>query len=245
MEKSKSNTITIGKITFWQGLTGLFAILFVVSLFTGGFGSGGSNERAAVDTQPAQAAQPTQPTAQPNAPSIDMATLIDDDHVKGDSDAPVTIVEWSDFECPFCARFYRDTLAQIESEYIDTGKVKLVYRDFPLGFHAQAQKSAEAAECAGEQDKFWEMHDILFEQGVAGGVDSFKQFASDIGLNTAEFNECLDSGSMAAEVAKDMRDGQAVGITGTPGFIINGKKVSGAQPFSAFKQVIDAALAQA
>lgn len=242
MEKSKSNTISINKTTFWQGLTGLFALLFVISLFTGGF-VGGSSERVAADAQPAQAA-PSQPT-QPSAPSIDMDSLIDDDHVKGDPDAPVTIVEWSDFECPFCARFYRDTLSQIESEYIDTGKVKLVYRDFPLGFHAQAQKSAEAAECAGEQNKYWEMHDLLFENGVAGGVDSFKQFAADIGLNTAEFNECLDSGAMAAETAKDMRDGQAVGITGTPGFIINGQLVSGAQPFSAFKQVIDAALAQA
>ena len=162
--------------------------------------------------------------------------------MKGDKDAPVTIIEWSDFECPFCARFYRDTLPLIEEEYIKTGKVKLVFRDFPLSFHQNAQKAAEAAECAGEQGKFWEMHDLLFEQGVEGGTAGCKQYEKQLGLNTAKFNECLDSGAMASEVRKDTADGAAAGIQGTPGFLINGKLVSGAQPFSSFKQVIDAEL---
>lgn len=178
------------------------------------------------------------------APKIDMKQLADDDHFKGDDNAPVVIVEFSDFECPFCTRFYSETLALIEETYINTGKVKFVYRDFPLSFHPNAQKAAEAAECAGEQDKYYEMHDKLFEEGVNGGVNSFKQFASDIGLDTNKFNECLDSGEMASEVQKDMQDGSAVGIRGTPGFIINGQLVSGAQPFSNFKQVIDAELAK-
>jgi len=170
---------------------------------------------------------------------------IDDDAVKGDANAPVTIIEFSDYECPFCGRFYSDTLPQIISEYIDTGKVKLVYRDFPLNFHPQARKAAEAAECAGEQGKYYEMHDLLFEKGVSGGESSFKQYAKDIGLDSSEFDSCLDSGEMADEVQKDLDDGTAAGVSGTPGFFINGRQLSGAQPFSAFKTIIDEELAAA
>lgn len=186
--------------------------------------------------------QPSQPTAPTPTPIIDMTGLVDDDSVKGDADAPVTIVEFSDYECPFCARFYSQTYGQIVSEYIDTGKVKLIFRDFPLSFHQQAQKAAEAAECAGEQGKYYEMHDMLFEDGVVGGIPTFKGYAQDIGLDTTEFNTCLDSGAMASEVQKDFLDGQKAGVRGTPAFIINGKLVSGAQPFTVFQQVIDAEL---
>lgn len=230
----------INKLTLWKTASAVLAVLLVISIYTGGF-VGGSAE---ADTQGAQAAQPRDQGGADIDVEEMMAALIDDDTVKGDSDAPVTIVEWSDFECPFCTRFYTQTFKQIDEEYIKTGKVKMVYRDFPLSFHANAQKAAEAAECAGEQGKFWEMHDKLFDNGVDGGVPSFKQFAADIGLGTAEFNDCLDSGSMASEVQKDMDDGVALGIRGTPGFIINGQLVSGAQPFSVFKQVIDEALGE-
>lgn len=164
---------------------------------------------------------------------------IDNDAVLGDDDAPITIIEFSDYECPFCTRFYLNTLPQIKSEYIDTGKVKLIYRDYPLGFHANAQKAAEAAECAGEQEKYYEMHDKLFDEGVDGGVSSFKQYAKEIGLNAEEFNECLDSGEMASEVQKDFQDGQRAGVQGTPTFFINGKILKGAQPFEVFKQIIE------
>ncbi|MBI4152172.1 DsbA family protein [Candidatus Woesearchaeota archaeon] len=179
----------------------------------------------------------------PTAP-VDMKQLVDDDAVKGDANAPVTIVEFSDYECPFCARFYEQTLSQINEKYIKTGKVKFVYRDFPLSFHPQAQKAAEAAECAGEQGKYYEMHDLLFEKGVQGGVAGFKQYAQELGLDTGKFNSCLDSGQMAAEIRKDMADGAAAGVQGTPGFFVNGIEISGAQPFEVFQQVIDAALAQ-
>lgn len=230
MTSSDDGSITISKTTVWQIVSAILVIALMVALYPGSSTGGvvADNGGAVV--------------ANNNGADIDMVALADDDHFKGDVDAPVVIVEFSDYECPFCTRFYEQTLSQIEKEYIDTGKVKFVYRDFPLGFHTQAQKAAEAAECAGEQDKYYDMHDKLFDNGVAGGVDSFKQFASEIGLNTGDFNDCLDSGEMADEVAKDMRDGQAAGVTGTPGFIINGQLVSGAQPFSAFKQVIDAAL---
>lgn len=187
-------------------------------------------------------AAPSANNPSPSAPAANIKEMMDDDAVKGSQDAPVTIVEFSDYECPYCGRFYRDTLGQIEKQYIDTGKVKLVYRDFPLGFHKDAQKAAEAAECAGEQGKYYEMHNLLFEKGVAGGSSSFKSYASEIGLDRGEFDSCLDSGKMASEIAKDSKDGQALGVRGTPAFFINGKMISGAQPFSVFKAEIEAAL---
>ncbi len=229
-EVKKTKTITIEKITIWKGVTAILTALLVISIFTSGFG---------YRSEDAGAAQPAQQRQEAPAKKLDMKDLIDDDAIKGDKKAPVTIVEWSDYECPFCVRFYKETLGKIDTEYIKTGKVKLIYRDFPLGFHANAQKAAEAAECAGEQGKYYEMHDKLFEEGVDGGVTAFKKYASDIGLDTGKFDECLDSNKMASEVTKDMQDGQAAGVSGTPGFIINGQLVSGAQPFSVFKQIID------
>jgi len=166
----------------------------------------------------------------------------DDDDIKGDPNAPVTIIEFSDYECPFCTKFYEQTLPELQEKYIDTGKVKFIYRDFPLSGHANAQKAAEAAECAGDQGKYYEMHDMLFESGASGGVNTYKQYASGIGLNTAEFNECLDSGKYYDEVQKDLRDGSAAGVRGTPAFFINGIFLSGAQPFSAFQQIIESEL---
>ncbi len=228
----------------WKILTVVALALLVVNLYiTSSIANNINILNAQVlegsDNVKAQQPENNPPTQQPPQPTVDMNQLIDDDIIKGDPNAPVTIVEFSDFECPFCARFFEQTLPQIQQNYIDTGKVKFVYRDFPLSIHQNAQKSAEAAECAGEQGKFWEMHDKLFESGVSGGVNSFKQYAADLGLNTAEFNDCLDSGKMASEVQKDMDDGAAIGIRGTPGFIINGVLVSGAQPYSVFEQVID------
>jgi len=217
---------------FWKVTTVVLIAVLAIFAFRGNSG-GGATGGAVV---------PSLGGGDPTPSVVDMEALLDDDAVRGDADAPVTIVEWSDFECPFCARFYSETLPSIEEEYIKTGKVKLIYRDFPLGFHQNAQKAAEAAECAGEQGKYWEMHDMLFEQGVQGGVAGFKQYGKTLGLNTAKFDTCLDSGAMAGEVQQDMADGAAVGIQGTPGFIVNGKLVSGAQPFAVFKQVIDAEL---
>jgi len=184
------------------------------------------------DDQPTQ----TQPTPTQPAPTGD---LTDDDPVKGDPNAPIIIIEFSDFQCPFCERFYTNTLPQIVSQYIDTGKAKLVFRDFPLSFHPNAQPAAEAAECADEQGKFWEMHDKIFENQGSMSVESYKLWAEEIGLNTEQFNSCLDSGKYASEVQKDFSDGAAAGVSGTPTFFINGEKLVGAQPFEAFKAVLD------
>ena len=162
----------------------------------------------------------------------------DDDPVKGMKNAPVTIIEFSDFQCPFCERFFTQTLPLIEKNYIQTGKVRLVYRDFPLGFHENAEKAAEAAECADEQGKFWEYHDKIFANQNAIGVSNLKQYAETLGLNMEKFNSCLDSGKMASEVKEDLKDGTKYGVTGTPSFFINGINLVGAQPYSVFEQII-------
>lgn len=164
---------------------------------------------------------------------------VDNDPVKGLEDAPVTIVEFSDFECPFCARFVKETLPKIEENYIKTGKVKFVFRDFPLPFHPNAQKAHEAAECAREQGKFWEYHDILFKNTQALSVSDLKNYANELGLDTIKFNECLDSGRKTEEVEKDLQDGQNYGVQGTPTFFINGIQIVGAQPYSVFEQIIE------
>lgn len=181
--------------------------------------------------------------------AVKVEVSVDDDPALGEKKAPVTIVEFSDFQCPFCRSFWRDTLSLIKSNYIDTGKVRFVYRDFPLSFHPGSHVAAEAAECAEEQGKFWAMHDQIFhEQDKKGqGTIQFSKtdvvrWAGQAGLNMGQFNQCLDSGKYQAEVDKDSADGSAAGVSGTPSFFINGQVLVGAQPFSAFQQVIEEAL---
>ena len=167
-----------------------------------------------------------------------------DDPMKGDKDAPVTIVEFSDFQCPYCGKFFTDTLPLIQKNYIDTGKAKLVFQDYPLSFHQFAHKAAEAAECADEQGAFWKYHDKIFQNQQSLNLDNLKVWASDLGLNTKKFNTCLDSGAMVSEVQGDMAEGTNLGVSGTPAFLVNGQLITGAQPFEAFKQIIDAELAK-
>lgn len=180
-----------------------------------------------------------QPTPAPTQPPIKLTVSADDDPVKGSSDAPVTMIEFSDYECPFCARYYLQTFPQIDENYIQTGKIKLIFRDYPLGFHQYAKPAAEAAECANEQGKFWEYHDKLFQNQESLDNPSLKQYAVDLGLDATAFNECLDSEIMASEVEKDFQDGVSYGIKGTPTFFINGIKVVGAQPYEVFEQIIE------
>ncbi|MEA2055296.1 MAG: thioredoxin domain-containing protein [Candidatus Thermoplasmatota archaeon] len=164
---------------------------------------------------------------------------IDDDTIMGSEDATVTMIEFSDFECYYCGKFYTETLSQLKTNYIDTGKVKFVYRDYPLAMHQNAQKAAEAAECAGEQGKFWEYHNKLLENQNALDNESLKQYAKDLGLDETQFNTCLDSGEMTSEVQKDFSDGSSYGVTGTPTFFINDQKLVGAKPYSSFESAIE------
>ena len=235
-EESKSDTIKLSKSTLWKASTGVLAVLFVISLFTGGFGIGNGEVKV---------------VNQPSAPSPGLPTTagvvqvsVDDDPVKGDKNAPVTIIEFSDFQCPFCGRFYAETLGQIEEKYIKTGKVRFVYRDFPLtSIHPMAQKAAEAAECADEQEKFWEYHNTIFDNQQSLSLDNLKLWAANLGLDTNKFNDCLESNKYADEVNKDANDAVAAGGQGTPFFVINGRPLSGAQPFAAFQAAIESSLA--
>lgn len=170
----------------------------------------------------------------------------DDDPVLGNKNAKIVMIEFSDYQCPFCRSFWKDALSQIKKDYIDTGKVKLVYRDYPLAFHPMAEPSAQAAECADEQGKYWEFHDKIFaEQDKKGQgtitytVQDLKLWASETGLDAGKFNQCLDSGKYKAEVQKDFDDGGKAGVSGTPSFFINGRLMVGAQPYSAFKAIIE------
>jgi protein-disulfide isomerase len=156
---------------------------------------------------------------------------------KGPAKAPVTIVEFSDFHCPFCRRVI-PTLTQIESKYGD--KIKLVFRDFPIeGLHPGATKAHEAARCANEQGKFWPYHDKLFAGPPKSSPEIFKAFAKELGLDVASFETCFDAGKYQADIKKDIEEGNRVGVTGTPAFFINGRLISGAQPLEAFARIID------
>ena len=161
----------------------------------------------------------------------------------GPEDAPVTLVEFSDYQCPFCARHFQQTLPQLLSNY--DGKIKYVVFNFPIStIHPLAQKASEAAECAYDQGKFWEYHDLLFNNQQALDTASLKGYATTLGLNNDNFNNCLDSGEKTQQVLSDFQTGQNAGVRGTPTFFINGRQLVGAQPLASFTNIIDAALAQ-
>ena len=169
---------------------------------------------------------------------------------KGDKNAKVTIVEFSDFQCPFCKSYYDTTHAQIDEKYIKTGKVKFSYRHYPLSsIHPLAQLAGEASECANEQGKFWEYHDKLFavqeewsSKAEADAITSFAEYAGEIGLDNAALQSCLDTHKFKKAVEDDTAAGSAVQVDGTPAFFVNGYRLTGAQPFSEFEKVIEAEL---
>jgi protein-disulfide isomerase len=168
-------------------------------------------------------------------PRLTIAT--GDNPAKGPADAPVTIVEFSDFQCPFCSRV-TPTIKKLEETY--AGKLRIVFRDLPLTqIHPQAAIAAEAAGCANDQGKFWEMHDRLFANQSKLQAADLKQHATELGLDANAFNTCLDSGKHKADWQKDSEEGQRYGLTGTPAFFVNGRLLVGAQPYEAFSQVID------
>ena len=249
---SDETTLIIKKDTLWKYSTFLLLALLIVGGFVFFFGEKNNptiGNVVANNPQPTVPSQPSQVTAS-----------VDDDPILGNKNAPVTIIEFSDYQCPFCRKFWTETFNQIKKDYIDTGKVKFVYRDFPLSsIHPAAEPAAEAANCVREKggdEAYYKMHDKIFQEGnkldggdpitgpvrgtVQFGATELKKWAKDLGYN---IDSCLDSGKYASEVQKDLADGQAAGGQGTPYFVINGKPLSGAQPFAAFKQVIDAELA--
>lgn len=177
-------------------------------------------------------------------------TLYDaSDPFLGNPAAPVTMVEFADFQCPFCDRFFKTVEPQIIEKYVKTGKVKFVYRDFAF-LGDESEWAASAAECAGEQGKFWQYHDYLYDhqrgenEGAFSGAN-LKLFAQNLGLDISAFNACFDSAKYLEKVRKDTSDGRALGVSGTPANFINGQAITGAQPFAEFANMIDAELAKA
>jgi len=218
-------------------LIGLFILLFAGQNINIGKGEEGETVK-----QANEAANTNQPAANPEpAPAAEVPPITADDHVKGSENAKVTLIEYSDFQCPYCARHY-GTINQVVENYGD--KVRIVFRHFPLSFHPEAQKAAEASECASEQGKFWEMHNKIFEANTAGtmSVTKWKEEAKNLGLNTKKFNDCLDSGKYADKISQMAAGGSAAGVEGTPATFVNGELVSGALPYDQFKQIIDSKL---
>lgn len=161
---------------------------------------------------------------------------VPNDLVRGKADAPITLIEFSDFECPYCRRA-QPVLHELEKAYGD--KIRFVFRHYPLSFHQQAPKASEAAQCAADQGQFWPFHAALFTEGVSLAPADLKKTAGKLGLKQAAFDECLDGGRHAGRVEKDGDEGRKLGITGTPTFFVNGIRLVGAVPLDRFKQVID------
>jgi protein-disulfide isomerase len=170
------------------------------------------------------------------------APTIDDDVVLGEANAPVTVIEFGDFQCPYCGLLYQNVEKQLRDEYIATGKVKMVYRDFPLPGHPAAQPAGEAAACAADQGKFWAYHDELFERQDSLSTLNYVDLAVELGMDRAAFQSCVDSRKYQAEVDKDKEDGILAGVNGTPATFVNGKLISGAVPYATFKAAIEEAL---
>lgn len=170
--------------------------------------------------------------------------------VLGAADAPVTVVEFADYQCPFCLRFIRNTFPRLKKDYIDTGKVRWVALDMPMTFHKDARKAAQAAHCADEQGKFWEMRDVLFGNPQQLAVEYLPNYAAELSLDVEAFKACLDSDRHLAGIDQDMKDANQARLTGTPSFIIgktgsdeiSGKVIIGARPHSVFEQSIQEAL---
>lgn len=241
-----------GNNPWFASTVGLAGLIVGYVIATGVHGMPGVQMGGTVNPAPTVGAD-QQASVAPAAPETP-PTVLDTNPVLGKADAPVTFIEFTDFQCPFCQRHFQQTFGEIKTNYVDTGKIKYVTRHFPLSFHPNAQKASETAACAQDQNKFWEMHEKLFNtQGDWSGLDAagaaakFKDYAKELGLNASTFATCLDSGAKTAFVQADQAAGSAAGIDGTPGFWILGpdgknQKISGAYPFATFQAAIDGML---
>ena len=259
VNQKNNEKIAVKKSTFNSIIIGLIVAVAVAAFFAGLYTSNLNSNQISdevldevLSKLELKLLQNQLPTKQPAVPVMISA---DNDPIIGNPDAPITIIEFSDFQCPFCARFHTQTLPFILEEYIEQGKVKLVFRDFPIqSIHPNALPASIAAECANEQDKFREMHDMLFEKQnewnkleTADTLSLFSQYASNMQLDQNTFDSCLTNGKYIEEIKNDLNDGREYGVSGTPGFFVGNDQIGyvelkGAQPFDSFKKVIDAQL---
>jgi protein-disulfide isomerase len=212
----------------------LLVLAFGAGLATGYFTWGNPSVQAAAPGNAAAALSTP-------APIQRVSVTTDGNPSFGPADAPVTIVEFSDFECPYCRKWFTDTWPQLQQAY--GSKIRLVYRDFPLtNIHPDAEPAAEAASCAGEQNQYWQFHDQLLN-GTSLGDAVYLSYATTLKLDLTKFKDCLSSHRYQTDIQNDSQYGASLGITGTPTFFVNGIPMVGAQPFSAFKSIIDQELA--
>lgn len=216
-----------------------------VQVYEKNLGSGGGTQQAAAgDPQAPQAPPEEAPLTEEQWDKL----LAGAEFVKGDDDAPITMVEFTDYECPFCTRYYTETYGQIMKDYVDTGKVRYITRDLPLSFHPQAKPAALAARCAGDQGKYYEMHDLLFENqtswSTGNAAEAFEGYAREIGLNVSQYTSCYEANTHNEAIDADLALAQEMGIGGTPSFVIEGDKLIGAQPYTAFQALLDRKLGE-
>ncbi len=192
------------------------------------------------------------PPAQQAPPAQQKVTLkLGTEYSLGRSDAPVTIVEYTDYQCPYCNRFHTGAYPEIRKNFIDTGKVRFIKRDLALDFHPNALKAAQAARCAGGQGKYWEMHDLLSANPKTLGPEAYAKYARDISLDAGAFKGCIESDKYIAEIRESSKGAASIGITGTPSFVVgtvkgdtlDGIKIVGAQPYAVFEKAIKDSLA--
>ena len=187
----------------------------------------------------------------PATPYETARITVGDGYSLGAGDAPLTLVEFTDYQCPFCSRFHRLTFPDLKKTYIDTGKIRFISRDLPLEFHNNALLAARAARCAGEQDKYWELRDVLSSNPNNLSQQAILTYARDLSLDTKRLQTCLNSEQYRGDIQKDVTEAHAIGITGTPGFVLGrtsnhtleGIKIVGAQPFALFDAKIKELLA--
>jgi len=259
LNQNNDGKVSVKKSTFNGLIIGLIVVVGVAAFFAGSYTSSLNSSQISEEDLEAVVAKlelkKLQNQLPIEQPKLTTNISADNDPIIGNPDAPITIIEFSDFQCPFCARFYSQTLPLIYEEYIEPGKVKLVFRDYPIqSIHPNAVPAAVASECANEQGKFKEMHDMLFEkqnewnnQETADALSLFSQYATKIQLEQERFDSCLISGEYIDEIKKDFDDGRDYGVSGTPGFFVGNDQIGyvqikGAQPFDSFKKIIDAQL---
>jgi len=225
----------------------LLPITFVLGLAVGYifWGRGGAvsdGQVAAVPTAVVPADQNDDQAAAPTQQNVRRYDVpVDDDYILGPEDAPITLVEFSDYECPFCRRWHEEVWPQLQEAF--PGQIRLVYRDFPLSnIHFNANSAAEAANCAGEQGQYYEFHARLFGSDELGSA-VFEQYATDLKLDMTKFKDCMATNRTRDEVQADFEFASNLGISSTPTFFINGLAIVGAQPFEVFQQVIEKELA--
>lgn len=249
--KSQSGEVTI-TLRRWHLYAFVMPLIFIVGLGLGFLVRGwvplpgtsqGASAGAATSSDPAAVIAQSNPDAPVETPQVVRYDVpVDDDPFLGSEDAPITIVEFSDYECPYCRQWHSEVYSQIIDTYGD--QIRFIYRDFPLeSIHVNAKPAAEAANCANEQGVFWDYHDKLFSMELGLNPEAYQGYASQLGMDEEAFQECIESGRYQQEVQSDFDFAANLGVRSTPTFFINGIAVVGAQPFEIFQQVIEKELA--